>query len=177
MQTPLRAPELEVLLSEVRLCLPVSWIMYEYQVAARRPLRECEWEGSHDGLQSWIVCRCRPSELAAWNGVLWPGSRFVHAASVVNSGSQNVQASLIGAWSLMPGLCGPPCLEFGVLRFLSARWGWSSGWVWAGVGRWRKGADGLGLSGAHVSSSTAASGTVFALSGSSWSGVRKECCI
>ena len=49
--------------------------------------------------------------------------------------------------------------------------------MWAGVGLQRKGVDGLGLGIAHVSNSTAAPGTVEALCGSSWSGVRTECCI
>ena len=104
MQTPLRAPDLEGLLSEGRLWLPLSWVVCEYQVTAERPLRECEGAGSPAGLQRRSVWWCRPSELAAWNGVFWPGSRFVHAASGFSSGSQNEQASLVGAWSMRPGL-------------------------------------------------------------------------
>ena len=49
--------------------------------------------------------------------------------------------------------------------------------MWAGVGLQRKGADGLGLGIAHVGYSSAAPDRVLALSGSSWSGVRTECCI
>ena len=98
----------------------------------------------------------------------------MHAILGVDSGSQNEQASLVGAWDLRPGLCPPcSCVFHGEVLECLVRLE-----QWAGVSsvwhRW-KGADGLGLAAALVCFSTLTPGTVLMPSGSSWSGDRNEC--